>query len=195
MKKFPRKSVLLFAAAMALCAFAVPAMASAASWAPVGSEHTLDSANFGFTTSTFTTKCGESTFTTDVTSAAVMTITAVTFRRCTAVGPLLGSCTATWVPTALPWSATAVSLTNIEIHNINIHVRFENLPGSIFCNVTSASTSITGTLTSGTFNNVTHTMHFSDADRLTSLSPQLGDDRAFGTGTLRDTQQTLVANP
>ena len=42
MKKFSKKGVLLFAGAMAVCAFAMPSMASASSWGVVGSHHTLD---------------------------------------------------------------------------------------------------------------------------------------------------------
>ena len=50
MKKLSKKGVLLFAGAMAVCAFAMPAMASASSWGVVGTHHTLTSSNLGFTT-------------------------------------------------------------------------------------------------------------------------------------------------
>ncbi len=43
-----KKSVLLLGAVLASCAFVLPSVASAASWAPVGtSDGRIDSANFG----------------------------------------------------------------------------------------------------------------------------------------------------
>ena len=66
MKKFSKKGVLLFVAAMALCAFAMPSAASAASWARSVST-TLDSPNVGFTGTTptgttITSQCTSSSF-------------------------------------------------------------------------------------------------------------------------------------
>jgi hypothetical protein len=193
MKKFSKKSVLLFAAAMAVCAFAMPSMASAVNWSPVNSEHTLDSANTGFASNAITSVCSVSQFTSNVNaSGSLLTITSALFRGCTATGPLpVGVCTATSVPTGLPWTATP-STTDIQIHNINIDVRFENHPGSTACGISGATTSLTGTLSLGRFFNNTHTVHLTSAPGLTSQSPQLGDAAAVGNGTIRDTQQTLI---
>jgi hypothetical protein len=197
MKKFSKKSVLLFAAAMAVCAFAMPSMASAASWSPINSEHTLDSANTGFSSAAITSVCSVSQFTATVNATgSALSISSALFRGCTATGPApVGVCTATSVGTGFPWAATPVSTNNIQIHNINIDVRFENHPGSTACGINGATTSLTGTLSSGgTFFDNTHVLHLTSAPGLTSVSPQLGDQQAFGNGTIRDTQQTLRVN-
>ena len=52
MKKFSKKGVLLFAGAMALCAFVMPSMASAASWGPIGRITRLTRPTSGFTSAT-----------------------------------------------------------------------------------------------------------------------------------------------
>jgi hypothetical protein len=196
MKKFSKKSVLLFAAAMAVCAFAMPSMASAASWSPINSEHTLDSANTGFSSAAITSVCSVSQFTATVNATgSALSISSALFRGCTATGPApVGVCTVTSVPTGLPWAATAVSTNNIQIHNINIDWRFENHPGSAACGISGATTSITGTLIAGPFFDNTHVLHLTSAPGLTSVSPQLGDQPLFGNGTIRDTQQTLRVN-
>jgi hypothetical protein len=196
MKKFSNKSVLLFAAAMAVCAFTMPSMTSAATWSPVNSEHTFDSANFGFFTALLTSECSVSQFTGTVNaSGSALEITSALFRGCTATGPApIGVCTATSIATGLPWTATAPTATNIQIHGVNIVWRFENHPGSTACGINGATTTLTGTLTGGRFFNNTHTLHFPNAPGMTSESATLGDSQAFATGTLRDTQQTLVVN-
>ena len=74
MKKFSKKGVLLFAGAMAVCAFVLPAVASAATWGPAPSHHVLDSPNFGFTSAggagAITSSCTSSSFTANVAVAA-----------------------------------------------------------------------------------------------------------------------------
>jgi hypothetical protein len=98
MKKFSKRSVLLFAAAMALCAFAMPSMASGSSWGPVGSEHTLDSTDFGFTSDVTgaTSMCDRTQFTVTVTSTANIEIDSVAFTGCTFTAEALGAtCTLT----------------------------------------------------------------------------------------------------
>jgi hypothetical protein len=196
MQKFSNKSVLLFAAAMAVCAFTIPSIASAASWGAVTSEHTLDSANLGFTSASITSVCSVSQFTSDVNaSGSALSISSALFRGCTATGPApVGVCTVTSVATGLPWTVSPVASNNVQIHNINIDWRYENHPGSTACGINGATASITGTLTGGTFFNNTHTLHFTGAAGLTTVSPQLGDQPVAANGTIRDTQQTLTAN-
>jgi hypothetical protein len=47
------------------------------------------------------------------------------------------NCTATLTPTGFPWTATATSTTNIQIHGINIDVVVENTPGNpVLCQFT-----------------------------------------------------------
>jgi hypothetical protein len=48
LRKLSRKSVLLFAIALATPALAIPSLASGASWGTIGTTHNFDSANLGF---------------------------------------------------------------------------------------------------------------------------------------------------
>jgi hypothetical protein len=156
MKKFSKKGLLLFAAAMAVCAFVMPGMASAASWGPTGLHTALDSPNFGFTATspTFgrvTTSCTRSSFTANVVSATNLNISTAFFGgHCAWVFPdIPTTCTATTQSTNLPWRATAVSTSNIQIHGVDIDILFESSATNA-CTVLAGQTGrITGTLTSG----------------------------------------------
>jgi len=198
MKKFSKKSVLLFAAAMALCAFAMPSMASASSWGVVGSEHTLDG-TLGFVNDGqgVSSDCARVQVTVDVTSTAAIEITGATFSGCTATGAAVGTCTVTSTGTNFPWTATARTTSDIQIHGVNIDVFFENHPGSAACGAAGVPLRITGTLTGARWTgNVTHEIDFPSgtggASGLFSHSA-LGNGSAITvTGTLSDTQQTLT---
>ena len=155
MNKFSSKSVLLFAGAMTVCAFVLPQVASASSWGPIGgADHVLDSANFGFSSSNFagapvTSRCTSSSFTAVVLSGADVQIRAGSFGGlCTFSGASVGTCTLTWTPTRFPWTATAVTTSNIQIHGVHIDLRFEQPPGLNTCvNVNGANLTLTGTIT------------------------------------------------
>jgi hypothetical protein len=200
MKKFSKKGVLLFAAAMALCAFALPSMASAASWTVVGSHHLLDSSNVGFTSTTalgsLVSQCTASSFTTRVNSAADATITAATFGGdCTLSVNTTQICTvdSTADPASLPWTATAIASNNIQIHNIHIAVRVtQSSVGNCPAALVGGLLTITGTINSGTsINNATHVLTLSNAEGLTSHSP-LGANPVTARGTFSDTQNSLA---
>jgi hypothetical protein len=204
MKKFSKKGVLLFAAAMALCAF-VPSMASAASWGVVGSEHTLDAASatspLGFRNDAngVTSDCQRAQFTTNVASAAAAEITSASFTGCTLTGPaaLIGLCTATSTATNLPWTATAVTTSNIQIHGIDIDVSLENHPGGTGCAVAGLQLRVTGTLTNARWNGNAANQHeilLDGAHGLVSHSALGNGQQMTLTGTIRDTQQTLTVN-
>ncbi len=200
MKKFSKKGVLLFAGVMAVCAFAMPAMSAAASWGVIGTEHTLDSANISFTATdpvlgNITSSCAESTFTVDVRSAGALTITSTSFRRCTGVGPNIGTCTATPVGTNVDWTATGPTTTNVQIHDIRIDVTFETEPGGAAgscANVNGASLLLTGTLTGGVWDPAAHQVTFNNAEGLVYHGPTGNAVRTTVFGTIRDTQQTLT---
>jgi hypothetical protein len=202
MKKFSKKGALLFAGVMAVCALALPAMSSAASWGEVGTEHTLHSPDIGFTYTSpilggITSSCAESTFTVDVRSAAALTVTSASFRRCTASGPGIGHCTATPVATPNPspdWALTGISTSNVQIHNVRLNVRFENPPTAASCvNVNGASITVTGALNGGVWNAAQHEIVITNAEGLVSHSAATGNNIPVTTrGTLRDTQQTLT---
>ncbi len=199
MKKLSKKGVLLFVAAMALCAFAMPSMASASSWGVVGSEHTLNgSSPVGFTAPAlgFSSDCATTSFTATVTSTANIEIDSATFAGCTATGSAasFGLCTVTTASTNLPWTATAVSTSNIQIHGVNIDVTYENHPGSTACVGAGLKLRLTGTLTGMRWhgNGATRTIELNGADGLVSHSAVGNNVPISTTGTLFDTANTLL---
>jgi hypothetical protein len=200
MKKFSAKSALLFATAMAACALAIPSAASASSWGVIGSEHTLDSPNLGYTSPMgggVTSICGETSLTASVADAANLTVTSAAFRRCVASGPFVGTCTLTRFVTGFPWRLTATSLTNIQIHDIHIEDAWEDEPGFAGqCLVAGLVTTRVRTLRFGihwTGNGAgQHEMLLDNAEGLTSTSALGNNISETWRGTLRDTQQTLT---
>jgi hypothetical protein len=133
-KMVSKKSMLLLGAVMALCAFVLPSVASAASWAPVGTtDGRIDSGNLGFNipATGAGSFCTASSFSVTVHSAAVATITGASFANCHGDAGLSVGCTTTATGTNFPWRATAVNTTNIQIHDINIDVFFEQTPGTL----------------------------------------------------------------
>jgi hypothetical protein len=203
MKKLSKKGVLLLAGVMALCAFVMPSMASAASWGVVGSEHTLDSPNLAFTNTTaigaLTSQCTRSSFTANVSSAQNLEITSASFGGlCTASGGAgVGDCTLTAVGTRFPWTATATTTANIQIHGVFIDLTFEDLPGqaSTVCpNLRNQSLTLTGTLTGGrwTGNGAHRALDFSNAEGLVTHGA-LGNGLPITVrGFVTDTQNTLI---
>jgi hypothetical protein len=163
MKTLSQKSVLLFGVMLVVCAF-VPSMASAASWSGGGSvTHQLTSNGLAFTAHTSPlggaagSSCAVSQFDSDVVSANTIEITRARFDNCMGSG-LASPCTATVVGTGFPWTATATSTTNIQIHGVNVDILFENTPGSATaCPAAGAKTLLTGTLTGGSWNSANST--------------------------------------
>jgi hypothetical protein len=199
MKKFSKKGVLLFAAAMALCAFVMPSMASAASWGVIGTEHTLTSPDIGFINdgAGVTSMCTNASFTIDVSTAAALEITNGSFTGCTASGASIGACTATSTGTNFPWTATAVTTSNIQIHGVNINVFFEGAG----CGAAGQTLRITGTLTRGEWNGNGTNQHevlltpgATGANGLVSHSILGAGQPLTLTGTIRDNQQQLTVN-
>jgi hypothetical protein len=173
MKKFSKKGVLLFAGAMAVCAFVMPGMASAASWGPVGLHTVLDSRDIGFsaTSPTFgriTSSCTRSSFTANVVSATNLNISTAFFGgHCTATfQDIPTTCTVTTATTNLPWRATAVTTTNIQIHGVDIDLLFEASSTNLCSAVNGQTGRITGTLTGGRWT-ANREVDFSDAEGLT----------------------------
>jgi hypothetical protein len=201
MKKFSKKSVLLFAAAMALCAFAMPSMASASSWGPIGTHHTLDSTDIGFTSDVTgaVSMCERAQFTVTVTSTANIEIDGAAFSSCMLKAePLLAAtCTATSTATGLPWTATARTTSDIQIHGVNIDVV---TTGASCGPLTNQTTKITGTLAGARWlgNTGARRIELAGTSGLVSHLPEVVGTGTFAitlTGTLTDTQETLtVAN-
>ncbi|MET0601124.1 MAG: hypothetical protein ABW167_03965 [Baekduia sp.] len=148
LKMVSKKSLLLFGVVLALAAFVLPSVASAAGFEPVGTG-TIDSGNLGFSVPAINSGlfCTSSQFHMQVHSTTVATITASRIANCHgSVGASVG-CTTTWTGTGFPWVATAESTHNIIIHNVNIHVVFETTPGTLNeCANTGLTLRLTGSL-------------------------------------------------
>ncbi len=198
MKKFSKKSALLFVATMALCAFAMPSIASASSWGTIGTHHTLDSSSpAGFTAPALgiSSDCARSQFTVRVTSTANVEIDSANTTGCTITSGAgaFGLCTLTETSTNLPWTATAVTTSNIQIHGVNIDVTLENHPGSTACVGNGLKLQFTGTLTGIRWhgNGATRTLELNGADGLVIHSSIGNNIPITTTGTVFDTQGTL----
>jgi hypothetical protein len=202
MKKPSRRHAMLLVGAIA-CAFATPPEASAASWGVVGTEHTLDSPDFGFSTTVpifgaITSTCLSSTLTSDVASASVLTVTSASFRNCTASGPNIGVCTTTTTATSSPnpdWRVTAPTTSNIQIHGVVIDIAFRDNRATV-CNVEGLTTTLTGTLGGGQWNGNGANQHeviYNDDGGFVMHTPA-GTAPVTTRATLRDTQQTLTLN-
>jgi hypothetical protein len=208
MKKLPTRGAMLFIGAMVLCALAMPSMASAASWGVVGTEHTLDSTNFGFTTTIggfgeVSSSCSNSTLTVDVVgvfrSAPALTVTSASFNGCTAIGPNIGTCTATSTATPNPnpdWRVTAATTSNVQIHGMVVDFTLERAPGfrSALClTVDGFRITVTGTLSGGQWTGNGANQHEVVFDNDTGFVLHGPSTHPITTrGTFRDTQQTLT---
>ena len=193
MKSLSQRGVLLFGVLLLLvCAF-VPSLASAASWIPSGSTtHQLFSSNLAFTATALGTQiggaCNASEFDGDVVSANTVEITSGVFTRCHGL-LATANCTLTPVGTNFPWTATATSTTNVQIHGVNVDVLYENTPGAGACPLLGAKFQWTGTLTGGAWNPATNTLELQHDDGLTQhgIVPASATAPLFITGTIRDT--------
>jgi hypothetical protein len=198
MKKLSNKGVLLFATAMAFCALGMPSMASGSSWGVVGSDHMLDSSTFGFDSDTigYSTTCARTQFTAVLASAASLEITSAGFTGCTWALSGTEPCTVTSTGTNLPWTATAITTSNIQIHGVNIDMFFEDHPGAGGCVLDGLSLRMTGTLRAArwTGNGAgQHAIELLGSTGFVTHSAALGNGAPITlTGTLSDTQGTLT---
>ncbi|MET0603055.1 MAG: hypothetical protein ABW167_13805 [Baekduia sp.] len=134
LKMVSKKSMLLLGAVMALCAFVLPSVASAASWTPVNTtDGRIDSSDVGFsiTATGSGSRCTSSTFSVSVDSSSVATITGGSFNNCHGnLGSGVG-CTTTATLTNLPWRVTVPDTSDVIIHGVDIDVSFETTPGTL----------------------------------------------------------------
>ncbi len=150
LKMVSEKSMLLLGVVMALCAFVLPSVASAGSWAPVGTTNgRIDSGNLGFSVPATGsgTACTASTLSVTFHSASLATIAGVSFANCHGnVGNGIG-CTTTATGTHFPWRMTPNDTTRIAIHGLEIDVSFETTPGTLGeCAYTGTNIRLTGTM-------------------------------------------------
>lgn len=201
MKTLCQKSALLFGAMLAVCACAMPSMASAASWSTIGTTHKLFmpdlviSTNVGPST-TAAVGCTATEFDADVVSASTIEITNASFQDCRGLAPsIAATCTVTTTATQFPWTMTAPTTTDIQIHNIHVHMAFENPPMFASCHMGGVVLDWTGTLTGGTWDpsatGANRRITFNTQPGTFLHSPIGGFGAAKVSGSLRDTTGTL----
>jgi hypothetical protein len=180
-----------------ICAF-VPSMASAASWSPVTTSHTLSAPGVAFTAPTTPFgvpagwSCAGTTFGIHVAATNRLVFTSASFTNCMGSGATV-NCTVTMTPTGLPWTATPVSTTNVQIHSVQIDLVYENTPGNATaCVAPGAKTVLTGTLSNGSWNPATNQVNLAPATGLTAhfLGTGISSTTTFA-GTISDTTGTL----
>ncbi len=197
MKSFSRRGLLLFGVMLAVCAF-VPSLASAANWSPIGSTHHLFSPNLAsFVTSgpfgVFGWSCRSVSMDADVVSANTIEITSAGFQQpCMGTGNPI-NCTTTPVGT-FPWTATATSTTNVQIHGVNVTMTFENTPGNpTVCGFGHSTLLLTGTVAGGSWNPASNELTLSGLSGLAAHFLGFGGTNlpVFWTATFRATSGTL----
>jgi len=158
------------------------------------SEHTRDG-TLGFVSDSqaLAWDCNQVQATLDVVSTAVVEITGITFRNCTAAGGAAGTdCTVTATGTNFPWTATARTTNDIQIHGVNIDITFEQpLGGGATCGAAAGQRfQVTGTLTGGRWTgNATHEIDFPNSGAGLVSHSALGLNSPI---TPTGTQQTLT---
>jgi hypothetical protein len=81
----------------------------------------------------------------------VATITGASFNQCVGDLGAASGCTLTATGTNFPWRATALTTTNIQIHGLDIDIRFETAPGGATCNQNGVQARLTGTVSGVVF--------------------------------------------
>jgi hypothetical protein len=193
MKDLSQKGVLLFGAVLAVCAFAVPSVTSAASWATIGTTHKLFWSKLAFDSltapadTTIGASCAASEFDADIVDADTIEITNGSFQNCRGLDTAVtAGCTATLTGTQFPWTMTAPTTGDVRIHGIRVDVRFEQLPSTTACNVPTMVLTWTGTLGGGNWDPATRRVTFvSDAG--TSIHSSIGTTSATVGGVITDT--------
>jgi hypothetical protein len=197
MKKLSGKSVVLFGVVLVVCAFAVPSMASAASFTGLGT-HQLFSPNLSFNapTAALGWSCADSRFDIDINNGNDGIITGGRFQNCRGLpGTAAGNCTMTLTGTKFPWTATAAAGTdNLQVHGVHVDMAFEALPGTAAseCLANGVQATLTGTLTGGSWNPTSREITFQDDDGLINhFNTGAASAPVFVTATFRDLNGTL----
>lgn len=195
MRTLSQKSVLLFGVVLAMCAFVMPSMASAASWTSPGT-HLLSSPNLQFkgligaVDQTLGAICTNTQFDSDVISGAQMNITGARFVNCIGTGIAAG-CTATPSGAKFNWTATPVATDNIVVEGVHVTVIYEQSPqGGCVAPALGLNLTITGTLGGGSWNSSSRELTLLNETGLVGTSG-LGTIAPLVTGTIRDTAGTL----
>ena len=178
----------------ALSIAAAPGLASGASWGSIPSTHPLVATDFGVSIHTAVGplgfSCASSQFDADVRDAARLTVTTASFVRCSGIQLSLG-CTATVSATALDWTATGLTTSNVTIDGVRMDFVPETKPGSMDCFPNGLSFSLTGNIVGGLWSAAAHAVTFINSTGLISHSA-LGTNVATVSGTLRDVTGMLT---
>jgi hypothetical protein len=164
------------------------ATASATSWDPPGTKHTLTSQDFSFSVAAANAgwTCSQTAFEGDV-GASQVVVTSVVFTGCVGLGSSVDRCSVTLSTTGLPWTVTP-STSNVQIHGVNIDLTYGPLP----CQVPGGRVTVTGTLNAGTFSNAAHDFRFTGGTGLSAHSTIFGTQPGTVSGTLTDDQRSLI---
>jgi hypothetical protein len=97
--------------------------------------------------------------------------------------------------TGLPWTATAVATSNIQIHGVNIDLKYDQSPsGTCPAFFVGLNQTLTGTLSGVTHDNVGKEFILNNAEGVVSHSALGANQPLTFRGTIRDTQQTLTVD-
>lgn len=175
------------AVVMALVGLGVPSMASAASWATVGSTHMLDSSNLLFSSQSLNIGliCTNSQFHIDVTNGEQLTITGIAMNSCDATGTGGSGCIATVTPVLPHWTITGTSNTDIRIR-LHMNVTFDGT-----CAGNGTFLTVTGTVKAGVWSQVQHEIVYTNAEGVNADAGVFGSPPMTISGTIRDTTQSL----
>jgi hypothetical protein len=194
-----KRTLLLFSAMMAVCAFAMPSAASASSWGVVGSTHLFTSTSLIFIAHLapdVEIDCSHYQFHIDVRSPAALLVTGAIFN-CNGSGGDVANCTATMKATSLPWTITGTTTSDVTVDGFHADVRFEDKPGTPGqCNPTYPNITFSGRVAGGIWDPTAHQITYTNAPGLTAIGFHVGGGQkvvpATLSGTLRDVAQTLT---
>lgn len=195
-KKLSKKSAMLFAGVLAVCALSMPAMAPAAIWDGVGSNHVLDSSNpanrISYSVAALGAgwTCGITDINIDIRSPTDAIVTNAVYASCMGTGSAV-NCTVTNTGTSFPWTMTNTGTADVTIHGENVDFSYENTPGAAQACGVPGENIVTGSLHTGVWNQATHEITYTNATGL-SVHTSVGTFPVTVTGTLRDTAQTLT---
>lgn len=165
MNKMIKKGLLLFAATMALSAFAISSTASAAIWTPANSNHTLSATNLFYTwwdggPNGFS--CGTTTLGVHARSplSSTLDVTSAAFSSCVAAYPYSTTCNITVTPSGLPWTATGTTTSDVRLNVADLAIAYSSKP-SWSCPYGGATFHASGTLTGGAWNSGARSVTYS----------------------------------
>lgn len=160
------KKTLATAAVVAVGALAGPSMASAVDWSPGGAHTASGSLSMTVSANGVTTVCD--TVTADITldaSGPGGTVDSLNLDDCYVSTPGFGACTVAAASTGLPWELTALSTSSVTIATPSFANTYG---GGAGCPLNGLSASVSGSSITGSYNNSTNTLTFTNATGMSS---------------------------